>query len=75
MPPWLSWWGEQDEQQTVNVAELLEQVERQRAIIEEQARQIKQAEQVVSDANEYLEALRAWLDAVPKNKKEVTNVI
>jgi len=75
MPRWLCWWGEQDAQEAVNVAELLEQVERQRAIIEEQARQIKQAEQVVSDANEYLEALRAWLDAVPKNKKEVTNVI
>jgi predicted ATP-grasp superfamily ATP-dependent carboligase len=59
----------------VNVAELLEQVERQRAIIQEQARQMKQAEQVVSDANEYLEALRAWLDAIPTNKKEVTNVI
>jgi DNA repair exonuclease SbcCD ATPase subunit len=59
----------------VNVAELLEQVERQRAIIEEQAKQMKQAEQVVSDANEYLEALRAWLDAVPTNKKEVANVV
>ena len=41
MPNWLSWWGEKDEQETVNVAELLEQVERQRAIIEEQARQIE----------------------------------
>jgi len=59
----------------LNVAELLEQVERQRAIIQEQARQMKQAEQVVREANEYLEALRAWLDAVPTNKKEVANVI
>jgi len=59
----------------VNVAELLEQVARQRAIIEEQARQMKQAEQLVQETNEYLEALRAWLDAVPTNKKEVANVI
>ena len=57
------------------MAELLEQVARQRAIIEEQARQMKQAEQVVREANEYLEALQAWLYAVPTNKKEVTNVI
>lgn len=57
MPRWLSWWGEQDEQAEVNVAELLEQVERQRAIIEEQARQMKQ--------------LHDWIDQIPKTR-EVT---
>jgi len=41
----------------VNVAELLEQVERQRAIIEEQSRQIKQ--------------LHDWIDQIPKTR-EVT---
>jgi hypothetical protein len=41
MPRWLCWWAEKDEQDAVNVAELLEQVERQRAIIEEQAKQIE----------------------------------
>ena len=71
MPRWLCWWGEQDDQRAVNEAELLEQVERQRAVIQEQAQQLRRAEQVVSDANEYLEALRAWLDAVPKKTKEV----
>jgi uncharacterized protein YoxC len=55
----------------VNEAELLEQVERQVAVIQEQAQQLRRAEQVVRDANEYLEALRAWLDAVPKITKEV----
>jgi len=57
MPPWLSWWGEKDEQAEVNVAELLEQVARQRAIIEEQASQIKQ--------------LHDWIDQIPKTR-EVT---
>ena len=57
MPRWLCWWGEQDEQKTVNVAELLEQVARQRAIIEEQARQIKK--------------LHDWLDQIPQTR-EVT---
>jgi archaellum component FlaC len=57
MPRWLCWWGEQDEQAEVNVAELLEQVDRQRAIIEEQARQIKK--------------LHDWIDQVPKTH-EVT---
>jgi len=52
MPRWLCWWGEKDEQDAVNVAELLEQVERQRAIIEEQARQI--------------EAWSDWLNTRPK---------
>ena len=76
MPNWLCWWAEkQDEQDKVNVAELLEQVARQRAIIEEQARQIKQAEQLVQETNEYLEALRLWLNTIPTNKKEVANVI
>jgi len=57
MPRWLCWWGEKDEQDEVNVAELLEQVERQRAIIEEQSRQIKQ--------------LHDWIDQIPKTR-EVT---
>lgn len=71
MPRWLCWWGEQEDQRSVNEAELLEQVERQVAVIQEQAQQLRRAEQVVRDANEYLEALRAWLDAVPKITKEV----
>ena len=63
MPPWLNWWGEKDEQATVNVAELLEQVERQRAIIEAQSAQI--------------EAWSDWVDNRPKPEKiyEVKNVI
>ena len=64
MPKWMFGWGEkQDEQAEVNVAELLEQVERQRAIIIEQARQI--------------EAWSDWVDNRPKPEKiyEVKNVI
>ena len=83
MPNWLCWWGEKDEQAEVNVAELLEQVERQRAIIEEQARQIE-AWKVKGDEwaeqlafwNRNLKALNDWLYKIPKlENQEVANVI
>jgi len=80
MPPWLSWWGEQDEQAALNVAELLEQVERQRAIIEEQARQIADLKMecdrwssrtVTSRA--FYKAIMQWLNSFPKQElHEVT---
>ena len=73
MPRWLCWWGEKDEQDSVNVAELLEQVERQRAIIEEQAMQIEAwkskgsewADQVAVWSRN-VEALGDWLSNIPK---------
>jgi hypothetical protein len=80
MPNWLSWWGEQDEQATVNVAELLEQIDRQRAIIEEQARQIE-AWKVKGDEwaeqlafwNRHFESFGNWLNNIPRlETKEVT---
>lgn len=83
MPNWLSWWGEQDEQETVNVAELLEQVERQRAIIEEQARQIEawkvkqdQWAKVLEIHLRHNEAMRQWTANYPKLETlEIDNVI
>ena len=81
MPPWLNWWGEKkDEQAEVNVAELLEQVERQRAIIEEQARQIEEFKKVADEWQQRFDLLQhhnkafsAWVNAVPKlDIKEVT---
>jgi hypothetical protein len=80
MPNWLSWWGEKDEQETVNVAELLEQVERQRAIIIEQASQIEEFKKVTDEWQQkfdllghHNEAFSAWVNAAPKfGTKEVT---
>ena len=81
MPKWMFWWGEQDAQATVNVAELLEQVERQRAIIAEQARNIeawKAKEVQWDDQSRFLRSyhyeISQWLQQVPKNPFETKEV-
>ena len=81
MPPWLNLWGEKkDEQAEVNVAELLEQVERQRAIIEEQKRQIEDLKMECDrwssrtvQSKAFYEAIMQWLNRFPKQElHEVT---
>jgi hypothetical protein len=81
MPRWLCWWAEKDEQDEVNVAELLEQVERQRAIIEEQARNIeawkakeKQWEDQSGSLRRYHDAITTWLCDIPDDPFETKEV-
>lgn len=76
MPKWMFWWGEQqDEQEAVNVAELLEQVQRQRAIVEEQKRQIEDLKMECDrwssrtvHSKAFYEAIMQWLNRFPKQQ-------
>ena len=83
MPRWLCWWGEQDAQEAVKVAELLEQVRAQNAIIEGQAREIAawrvkqdQWAKVLEIHLRHNEAMRQWTANYPKLETlEIDNVI